>query len=186
MKILLTISFFALLLSATLPAYGQRAEAEVYPEQVSINHNDAVKSFSRDFVTTLSRRNSANMFGSNFDISNMAAINVWGDGNTAFFNQQGAGLLGAINVFGDENQASLSQSGSNLVSILTISGDYNHFDMTQQGVGLNNALFLIGSGLNFDAVQTNSGFELRQGGQTSIPISIQHTGQLPPLIIERN
>lgn len=184
MKPLLFTALTLAILAAAVPALGQRSE--VYPEQVSIQHNEAVKSFSRDFVTMLPGASSSDFLNGDFSINNMAAISIWGDENQATLNQQGYGILGYINIDGDENQARFNQSGTNLNSILTISGDANQFDMVQDGSGLSNGFLLIGSGLQFDVTQTNSGFELNQNGQSSIPFSIQHTGQLPPIIIEKN
>ncbi len=126
------------------------------------------------------------MLNNGHSINNMAAINIWGDANMADITQQGYGMLGSISIYGDENQARLNQTGINLLSILTISGDANRFDMTQEGSRLSNGFLLIGSGFDLDVTQTHQGVGLSQGGAGSIPFSIQHSGQLPPIMIEKN
>lgn len=185
MKVILLVAVLSL--ASLLTVSAQESDREVYPEQVSIEHNEAVKNFSSDFVssfptTGLFDNSALTLLG----VNNLAALNVQGSENLTVLNQQGYGIFGGINILGDSNKASLSQSGSDLMSILDIRGDYNIFDMTQQGIGLKNIVFVLGSGLQFDALHTNAGFELNQVGAGSIPLSIEQKGTTVPIIIENN
>lgn len=166
-------------------AYGQEVK-EVYPKQASIEHNDAVQSFSKDFSLTLPGFPSSSNFQTPGEFNNIASINVLGSENITVLNQMGYDITGLINVLGNQNRATLSQEGSDLHSVLNIEGDYNNLDLIQQGTGLQNYLQIHGSGSNFDVYQNNMGTEFSQTGMGSIPLSIQHTGRTVPIIIENN
>lgn len=186
MKMLLLIVVFSLGTSITTTAQ-QTAKKEVYPVQVSIEHNEAVKNFSSDFVSSFT---SSSLFDrpsfSLFGINNLASTNIRGSENLTVLSQQGYDIIGGINILGNQNTATLNQSGSDLLSILNIKGNYNEFNMTQQGIGLQNLVFILGSDLHFDALHTNNGFELNQHGVGGIPMSLEQTGGTLPIIIENN
>ncbi|HEX6982044.1 MAG TPA: hypothetical protein VF181_04730 [Balneolaceae bacterium] len=179
-----TLILFILMSTAIASAsMAQKTDREIYPKQVSIEHNEAVKSFSGDFVTA---------FLSNFSLADLqqasksslfSSINMIGNENVAFLIQEGLNNAGMINILGRKNEAKLSQRGQNLFSILNLFGNYNNFEMVQQGTGLQSYLNLGGSGLNFEAFQTNSGMTLIQRGPGAIPLTIHQTGQAIPIII---
>lgn len=167
-------------------ATGQVGEKEVYPKQASVNHNEAVKNFSKGFVSNSwggALFDNAGL-GSNF--IKTATINVLGSDNISILSQYGYGITGVINVQGNHNETSLNQVGTDLRSILNIKGSYNEFNMDQFGHGLSNFVNVSGSGLQFDARQTNYGFEMSQQGVHSIPLSIQQRGRTIPITIKNN
>ena len=170
-------------------AFGQeqQTQKEVYPQQASIEHNEAVKTFSRDFVTAFPAFNGLNSLGSSLSgINNTANINMMGSDNIAGISQRGYNILGGINIEGDNNTTQLTQMGLNLSSNINIEGNFNEFGMTQLGIGLQNNVQISGSNLQFNALQTNFGFQLQQQGMGSIPLSIQTTGRSVPIIIQNN
>ncbi len=174
---------------AYIMAFGQQKDTniEVYPEQASIEHNDAVKNFSRDFVTAFPAFNGLNSLGGSLlSINNTASINMLGSDNIAGISQQGYNILGEINIDGDNNNTQLIQKGLNLSSNINIEGNFNEFGMTQLGIGLQNNIQISGSNLQFNALHTNFGFQLQQQGVGSVPLSIQNTGRSIPIIIENN
>jgi hypothetical protein len=166
---------------------AQDSNKEVYPEQVSIEHNEAVKKFSKDYVLTRPGFLSVGETSpSALGLSNLAEINVLGSENIITLKQLGTGLVGYMDIKGDLNEASIFQKGTNLESILQIQGNANQFDLLQEGVDLANNFEIIGSGMSFDAVQTNTGFELNQTGVGAIPLSIEQIGGVVPIRIESN
>lgn len=168
-------------------ALGQISEKEVYPKQASINHNEAVKNFSKGFVSNYwggAFIDSEFELGSGFNKT--ATINVMGSDNISILSQYGYGLTGVMNIQGSNNKTSLSQTGTDLMSILNIEGSHNEFNMNQYGSGLSNFVNVSGLGLQFDARHTNYGFEMTQQGVNSIPLSIQQTGRTVPITIKNN
>lgn len=172
---------------ATGAASQQNTKPEVYPRQVSIEHNDAVQHFSRDFVTSLYGRNAVlNLSSLMGSVNNLASVNLIGDQNTAVLSQLGSGNIGLINVIGNYNETSLTQEGNNLFAQLGIKGDNNSLEFDQSGSYNGAAFLLFGNGLDYKATQTDAGMQLFQGGGTSIPFTIQRTGRTIPIIISHN
>lgn len=169
--------FFGFLISS---AFGQSSQ-EVYPKQVHIEHNDAVKSFSKDYVS-LFRTSDLGLFADH-ENGSIGNISVTGSENVSFLLQQGYGIKGFIDVVGDHNLTSLQQQGGDLMSTLDIQGNQNQMDMTQQGFGLSNSIQLFGSGSNIDAMHTSQGLFLQQSGPGVIPLTIEQKGRPSPLII---
>jgi len=168
-------------------AQDKGTNSEVYPEQASIEHNEAVKNFSRDFVTAFPAFSGLNSLGGILSgMENSASINMAGSDNIAGISQRGYNILGRINIEGDNNNMQLIQTGLNLSSNISIDGNFNEFGMTQLGVGLQNNIQISGSNLQFNALHTNFGFQLQQQGMGSIPLSIQTTGRSVPIIIQNN
>jgi len=160
---------------------------EIYPKQVSIEHNDAVQHFSRDFVTSLYDRSQAlNLQTLSSSFNNIASVYMMGDENTAVLKQLGSGNIGLINIWGSYNETSLTQEGQNLFAQLGIKGNGNTLEFDQSGSYNGAVFFLLGDGMDYKASQTNAGMQLLQGGATSIPFSIQHTGGTIPIIISHN
>jgi len=166
--------------------YGQKQNREVYPEQVSINHNDAVKKFSRDFVSTMHQYQGVmDMNSMMLGINNAAYVSQVGNDNTAILYQKGNGNVGIIDMEGNGNSSELNQNGNYLLSLLKLKGNYNSLDFDQSGNRLGAMFYLEGQGLNFDAVQNESGMQLLQGG-SSIPLLIRHSGGTTPIIISNH
>jgi len=169
-------------------AIAQDANQEVYPEQISIEHNQAVKDFSSRYVSTLtgSALSLENLQQAAAGTNQFALINMVGDNNIATLIQTGGiGNAGLIDILGDQNKASLNQNGSDLLSILEIKGNLNQFNMDQLGSNLQKHVLIDGTGLQFDAEQTNAGFKLMQTG-TSIPFTLEQNGGSLPIIISNN
>jgi len=184
----LTLYSFVFLIFPFLGLKAQDSNQEVYPEQTSIEHNQAVKDFSSRYVFTLT--------GSGLSLENLqqaaagtnqfALINTVGDNNIATLIQTGGiGNAGLIDILGNQNKASLNQNGSNLLSILEIKGNLNQFNMDQLGSNLQKHVLIDGTGLQFDAEQTNAGFKLMQTG-SSIPFTLEQNGGSLPIIISNN
>lgn len=168
-------------------ATAQTKGREVYPEQASIEHNSAVKSFSGDYISAFSENVAlTNLSQRTNDAGNFAAVNVKGIENISLLSQQGYNIIGVIDIDGNGNRASMRQSGNDLLSILSMKGNSNQFDLTQQGSGLQNYFKIYGSNTNFEAHQTNYGMRLEQAGGGGIPLSIQQTGVPTPIIIRNN
>src|SRR5690625_2260982 len=142
----LPVLFCELIISS---AWGQEVK-EVYPQQSSIEHNRAVKNFSKDFVLTLpeSRLSPGTQYPGN-EFNNIALIEISGSDNITALSQQGYGITGSVNVMGSKNRTDFSQAGSDLYSMLRIEGNLNEFDMRQYGTGLQNNILLRGSDTNF-------------------------------------
>src|SRR5699024_3006447 len=180
---LLSVLFYGLLIT---PVWGQKV-TEVYPQQSSIEHNPAVKTFSKDFVSTLSESRltpGAQYPGNEFN--NIALVEILGSDNITALSQQGYDITGSVNVVGNKNHTAFSQTGSDLYSMLRIEGNLNEFDMRQYGSGLQNDILLRGTDTNFGVYQDNFGLNISQTGMGTIPLSIRHTGRAVPIIIENN
>ena len=168
-------------------AQNQQNRKEVYPKQASIEHNDAVKNFSSDFVTAFSGLDLFHDLGFSLSgMNNTGSIDVLGSNNISVLSQQGYNIFGDINIEGDNNTTQLNQAGLNLSSVIDIMGDHNSLGMTQFGIGLQNHLQISGTNLQFNALHTNFGFQLQQQGVGSIPLTIQNTGNSIPIIITNN
>lgn len=171
----------------TISSQAQKLDREIYPEQASIEHNEAVKSFSGDFVSLFTNSSVlGNLQQMSMDANQIANIQTFGDENFAMLNQMGVSNIGVINILGNENNASLEQQGDRLFSILDIRGNRNSLDMLQDGVDLQNFLQITGSGMAFDVQQTNAGLQLMQTGVGSMPMYIQRSGRSIPIIISNN
>lgn len=166
---------------------AQKLDREIYPKQASIEHNEAVKSFSGDFVSLFTNSSIlGNLQQMSMDANQIANIRTIGDENMAALSQMGVSNIGIINILGNDNNASLEQRGDRLFSILDIRGNRNSLDMLQDGMDLQNFLQITGSDMAFDVQQTNAGLQLMQTGFGSMPISIQRSGRSIPIIISNN
>lgn len=113
-------------------AISQSVDREIFPEQVSIDHNQAVKSFSGDFVTmsasTLSENNEPP------EVSVQTAI---------------------VNQFGMENMVLLKQSGELNYANITTRGDLNEVEWIQDG--MRNWVSIKLDGTNYDVTGKQDG-----------------------------
>jgi hypothetical protein len=166
---------------------SKNVNKEVYPVQASIEHNEAVKNFSRDYITAFPAFNGLNNLGGTLSsMENTAIINMIGSDNNAGISQRGYNIMGVINIEGSNNNTQLIQTGLNLSSNINVEGNFNEFGMTQLGIGLQNDIQISGSNLQFNALHTNFGFQLQQQGIGAVPLSIQNTGRSIPIIIKNN
>lgn len=179
--IIFFILFSGLLTSTTVAQENQ----EVYPQQASIEHNQAVKDFSREYFSAMGNNSSFNLQQLS-DGTSYALVNMEGSKNNAYLSQNGYGITGLMDISGSDNQSSMYQSGANLQSILEIEGHANQFNMMQTGNNIQNHFQIYSSGTNFEVQQNNSGMQFRQSGTGSIPLSIQQTGSSRPIIIQNN
>lgn len=179
---------FAMLITAFTAGVVMAQETEeVYPQQSSIVHNDAVISFSQDYVITNPNNYLPSFFqDADTDINQIGNISITGNYNIAYLSQIGNQNIGMINIEGDNNEANLNQMGSSLYSNLNLIGNYNRLDVLQEGSDLQNYIKIGGNNLQFSVEQDNLGLELTEIGSSTIPISIQHTGEIIPIIIENN
>lgn len=118
------------------------------------------------------------------DANQVAKINVVGNLNTAVLTQFGFNNVGIINIIGNENDAALTQEGSDLLSILNIQGNLNELSVTQDGETLQNYIEVNGDGISFNVLQNNMGLIYSQDG--AVPITIERTGRIVPIIITNN
>lgn len=178
--LILYLIFIGVFISAAIAQENQ----EIYPQQASIDHNQAVKNFSSDYMSALQNNSQLNLQQLSDGISS-ALINVEGNENLTVLSQQGYGIVGLIDIKGHNNQTSMQQNGSNLLSVLEIEGHSNKFDMKQTGNNLQNYFQIFSSDANFELQQNNSGMQFRQSGTGTIPLSIQQSSS-KPIIIRNN
>jgi hypothetical protein len=179
------LSLFVLIVLGLTNVHAQTLHQEVYPQQSSIEHNQAVRTFSQRYVSgigmqsTLSRE-LASLSGA----QNHTELTILGSENSTWIIQSGSGLLAQLSITGDANQAKLSQQGTDLQAQIDIVGNANLFDLLQDGIGLQHSLQLLGDGLQYQAIQTNQGLELTQFGVGTMPLQIEHQGGVLPIRIE--
>ncbi|HET6528288.1 MAG TPA: hypothetical protein VFG39_06020 [Balneolaceae bacterium] len=183
-----TLTLFILIsVSVASLSMGQKKDREVYPKQISIAHNEAVRNFSQDFVTAfLNNFSLDDLNQATGELGQLSVINMKGDYNFALMLQRGFNNTGIINIVGNKNEATLEQKGNGLFSILNVYGRSNQLHVVQRGQGLKNGLQLSGSGINVGAFQNNNGMMLIQRGAGAIPLTIHQTGQTTPIIIRNN
>jgi hypothetical protein len=183
MKNSAVIFILLLFFSVDLAAQTDR-NREVFPSQVSIDHNDAVRSFSQDFVTAFTTGSLQFDEGAR-TANHIAIINQFGTGNTALLEQYGLSNMASINMFGNFNFASLIQDGINNVSNIHLIGDHNRITGLQIGESNRLDILFEGSGFDrrFEQIGDNHSIEMTGEG---IPLSITQTGNGTNLIIENN
>jgi hypothetical protein len=180
MKPLLTIVL--LLLVGMNSAISQSVDREIFPEQVSIDHNQAVKSFSGDFVTMKSSELSETREFPEVTVQT-AIVNQIGMANMVLLTQSGQLNYAIISTIGDHNHVDWSQIGiHNRVSV-NLTGNHNRVDGLQDGH--NNQLILEyeGDGLDQSFLQHGSDQFLEFIG-VGIPMTVTQRGDGAMLIIE--
>ena len=136
MKPLLTIVL--LLLVGMSSAFSQNVDREIFPEQVSIDHNQAVKSFSGDFVTMgVSTRSEDHKPP---EVSVQTAI---------------------VTQIGMENMVLLNQTGELNYANITTDGNFNTVDWRQIGMRNWVSIVLDGNSFEIDGVQDGNFNEIR-------------------------
>ncbi|MFN1833970.1 hypothetical protein AB2B38_001810 [Balneola sp. MJW-20] len=186
MKTILT--FIVLIFGSTSLLFAQAGREEIYPDQVSINHNDAVKQFSRLFVSDFFRqggfsRDASDLVG---DSNRLSDVSIYGNNNTAEIAQLGLYNYANVGIYGNGNSVDIQQNGLNLAATLKLMGENNEFNLSQSGQ--NNTYY--GVMLLADQIinRTQSGMNntLVEFGIGSIPLNISQTGDAMQLIIDYN
>ncbi len=177
----LAIIILAVLLG-TMGVHAQNVDREVFPEQVSIEHNQAVRSFSSDFVITLPAFSPEIRELPTVD-RQTAMLTQMGDMNNTALSQRGAQNYAELVTIGDRNKVGWSQVGTGNWVKLDLTGDDNNIDGTQ--FGSDNRLNLIhtGNGINQSYEQIGNSHFLEVSG-VGIPMSVTQRGNGAALIIE--
>jgi len=157
---------------------------EVFIQQASFDHNDAVKQFTGDFVTMFKMDFDA--FDDSGENSNTAIVNQYGNGNTSGITQNGWGNKALVNLLGDNNTTGLLQQGSDNQFILNLEGNDNTLTGTQQGSQNKLRMDLIGSGSNqtFTQMGNNLTIELIDNGTGGVPMQIEQRGDGASVTVE--
>jgi len=180
MKTLIAIISFVLV--GSIGAYSQNADREVFPEQVSIEHNQAVRSFSSDFVITLPALTPVIRDLPAVD-RQTARITQTGDMNTVTLTQTGLQNYAEITTIGNGNMVGWNQNGRSNWVKLDLIGDDNSFTGNQRGNENQLNLNYTGSGINQSFNQIGSSHYLEFSG-VGIPMSVTQRGNGTAIIIE--
>lgn len=182
----LLIIFFVASETGLIMAQMTDRDQEVFPEQVSIDHNDAVKKFSRDFIS-----NSINV-GTEVEsllqsldmISQLAIVNETGNGNSVRLYQGGYNNFIVAGLEGNSNSLDVEQRGDHNAASFRIRGSYNELDLLQEG-SFNTFIRSFNSNFNQGQFsQSGFGLNLQIEGQNSIPLIIEQRGQGSGILIE--
>ncbi len=180
MKTLIFLSIF--LLFGALNVHAQNSGREVYPEQISIDHNQAVKNFSGDYVSVLPLT-SSDLIDTPVSIGHVANISIIGIENMVNVHQAGLGNTAGIKVDGNFNDIDLRQDGMGNRSAINLIGSQNTIEGFQQGSYNNLNVNYSGSGLNQRFHQLGNHQTIEMSG-IGTPISITQTGDGATIFIE--
>jgi hypothetical protein len=165
-------------LAGFMEANAQTAKnpGEVFIQQATFDHNDAVKQFTGDFVTMFEMDFDA--FDESGENSNTAIVNQYGNNNTTGITQNGWGNKALVNLLGDYNTTGLEQSGSDNQFILNLEGSNNSVTGQQRGSQNSLRLDLIGTLNNqtFSQIGNNLTLELVDNGSSGVPLQIEQRG----------
>ena len=185
MKKVLTLLLFGGLLSTCVFAQGVEREVDIFPEQVSIEHNDAVKKFSKDYVTAGQFSSGIGSFiNSILQADQLAIINQFGNENIASITQSGSNNYAMINIVGDQNDIGIEQDGNWNAAGLTFIGDQNEFSLIQRGFLNVFKRVQVTDGYQGQYIQNGFSLGLEVRGTNGIPMSIEQTGQNMGILIE--
>ncbi|WP_340104018.1 hypothetical protein [Rhodohalobacter sp. 8-1] len=184
MKRLLLLLIIALAGFYRVDAQTSKNPGEVFIQQASFDHNDAVKQFTGDFVTMFEMDFDA--FAESGENSNTAIVNQYGNNNTTGITQNGWGNKALVNLLGDNNTTGLLQQGSDNQFILNLEGNDNTLTGTQQGSQNKLRMDLIGSGTNqtFTQMGNNLTIELIDNGTGGVPLQIEQRGDGASVTVE--
>ncbi len=159
---------------------------EVFIQQASFDHNDAVKQFTGDFVTMFEMDFDA--FDESGENSNTAIVNQYGNNNTTGISQNGWGNKALVNLLGDNNSTGLVQSGTDNQFILNLEGNDNSVSGEQVGSQNRLRMDLIGTVNNqtFTQMGNNLTIELIDNGNGGIPMQIEQRGNGANITIENH
>ncbi|MCC5925868.1 MAG: hypothetical protein JJU41_04840 [Bacteroidetes bacterium] len=183
-------ALFTLLL-ATLVTHlvsAQNNSREVFPEQVSIEHNEAVRSFSGDFVTahnvgSAQGSTMANMSGMT---GNMSFLNILGMMNFVDASQNGNANLFSLTIEGDENTAGITQRGSGNEAQIQLIGNNNTLNTLQHGRSNLLNMNIFSNGLMHNTQQIGNANQIMIQGEQRTPLQIEQRGNGIGIVIEQN
>ncbi len=182
MKTLLTIVILIFLGTST--SFSQSVDREIFPEQVSIDHNQAVKSFSGDYVTMSASSLSENDEPPEVTVQT-AIVNQFGMENMVLLNQTGELNYANITTEGSFNHVDWSQIGlRNWVSV-ELTGNQNRITGEQRGDFNQLRLNYEGDGLDQSFLQDGNYQTLEFNG-VGTPMTVTQTGDGATVIIENH
>jgi hypothetical protein len=157
---------------------------EVFIQQASFDHNDAVKRFTGDFTTMFDM--DFDSFSESSEYSNTAILNQYGNNNQSSVAQNGWGNKALINLLGDNNSTGIVQNGSDNQFVLNLEGSNNSVSGEQVGSQNRLRLDLIGTLNNqsFTQIGNNLTVELMDNGSGGIPMQIEQRGDGASVMIE--
>lgn len=167
---------------------AQVAKVDLYPQQVEISHNDAVRQFSQFFVSSFNTLGglSANQISGNANSALETNLAIEGNNNSTSASQTGLYNYATVGIIGDFNQLNLMQDGTNNTALLGLRGDNNAFNLSQ--IGDNN--FYVGayrtSNASINAAQIGNNLRAVEIGIGRIPIVIRQEGNGASLIINHH
>jgi len=184
MKKLLLLLIVALTGFMEANAQTSNNPGEVFIQQATFDHNDAVKRFTGDFVTMFEMDFDA--FDESGENSNTAIVNQYGNNNTTGIKQNGWGNKALVNLLGDYNTTGLEQSGSDNQFILNLEGSNNSVTGQQRGTQNSLRLDLIGTLNNqtFSQIRNNLTLELVDNGSGGVPVQIEQRGNGASVTVE--
>lgn len=171
MKLLIIILSLILLRAGN--GFAQN-NSEVFPEQVSIDHNEAVQSHSRDYVLMISVPEPSRHPAYN-GMGHIAAISQTGSENITKLNQTGFSHFAEIILTGDLNEIWSDQRGKYNQLYINLTGDHNRITSFQEGE--QNSIWLqeTASGTHWNFEQLGNHHEIEIIG-SGIPMNIRQTG----------
>jgi len=182
MKTLLTIVVLIFLAANT--SFSQSVDREIFPEQVSIDHNQAVKSFSGDYVTMSASSLTDKEKPPEVSVQT-AIVRQIGMENMVMLNQAGELNYANISTEGHFNHVDWSQIGiRNWVSV-KLTGDHNRVIGEQRGDFNQLRLNYEGDGLDQSFLQ-NGNYQTLEFNGVGIPMSVTQTGDGATVIIENH
>ena len=180
MKPLLTI--MTLFLVGMNSAISQSVDREIFPEQVSIEHNQAVKSFSGDFVTMSASTRSENEKPPEVSVQT-AIVTQFGMENMVLLNQTGELNYANITTNGNFNYVDWSQLGTRNWVSLELIGDQNRITGEQRGDYNQLILNYEGDRAEQSLVQEGN-YQFLEFNGVGVPMSVTQTGDGATLIID--
>lgn len=177
------VSTVALLFAWFSLAVAQTSQnpGEVFIEQASITHSDAVKQFTGEFATTLF--NTIDIFPDKIRSDQSTVIIQKGAGNRAFLEQDGILNTALLNLIGADNNTTLIQAGNRNSSVIKLTGSDNLVDFLQLGKDNRLEVNIIGSGLNQQFEQFGNNHAMQVSG-IGLPIQVSQAGNGVSVIIE--
>ncbi len=181
MKTLLTIVVLIFLASSAL---SQSVDREIFPEQVSIEHNQAVKSFSGDYVTMSASSLSENEKPPEVSVQT-AIVTQIGMENMVLLSQTGDLNYANISTVGDNNRVDWSQVGMRNWVSLELIGDQNRITGEQRGDFNQLRLNYEGDGLEQSFLQDGD-YQILEFNGVGIPMTVTQRGDGATVIIENH
>jgi len=168
-------------------AQSTQNPSEVFIQQATFDHNDAVKQFTGDFVTIFGSEMDLDSFDQFDTDANVAIVNQFGDNNISTLIQNGIGNMARINILGNRNTTGLEQDGNSNRFILNLEGSDNQISGLQSGDDNQLRMDLIGSGFpnqTFSQTGNNLTLQLFDSGNGGVPMQIEQRGNGASVIIE--